>query len=105
MITLEDLDSAIAECKGKRNPNANTCMMLAAFLTIRKHLYGDGASEGDGYSLSAAPGARVEYTSDTEFGQVISGRNAEDMWSLMDEVMSTIQIVNPPLYRSVMRRI
>ena len=40
MITEQDLREAIAECQGQRNPNANTCIKLAAFLTIQRELYG-----------------------------------------------------------------
>ena len=40
MITERDLQEAIAECNGERNPNANTCIKLAAFLTIQKEMFG-----------------------------------------------------------------
>ena len=38
MITEKDLLEAIAECQGERNPNANTCIKLAAYYTILDHL-------------------------------------------------------------------
>ena len=41
MITRHDLEEAIAECQGQRNPNASTCLKLAAFYTIRKELFGE----------------------------------------------------------------
>ena len=40
MITEKDLQEAIAECQGQRNPNANTCIKLAAYLTIQKEMFG-----------------------------------------------------------------
>ncbi len=39
MITEKDLQEAIAECKGTRNPNASTCIKLAAYYTILDNLY------------------------------------------------------------------
>lgn len=42
MITDQALQEAIAECNGKKNPDANTCMKLAAYYTIRDHLGGSG---------------------------------------------------------------
>ena len=42
MITEKDLQEAIAECKGKRNPDSSTCIKLAAFLIIQEHLYRPG---------------------------------------------------------------
>ena len=41
MITEKDLQEAIAECIGQRNPNANTAIKLAAFYTIKRELYGE----------------------------------------------------------------
>ena len=37
MIKEEDLQEAIAECQGVRNPNANTCLKLASYYTILDH--------------------------------------------------------------------
>lgn len=105
MITAQDLDSAIAECKGKRNPDANTCIMLAAFLTIKEHMFG-APKEETRYSYSAGPTeVTVNYESDTDFGRAIRGKDADDMWALMDEVASTLRVIDPPLYRSIMHRI
>ena len=47
------LDEAIAECQGQRNPDSKTCMMLAAFLTIKKELYPEHYSP-PGYSFAPA---------------------------------------------------
>jgi hypothetical protein len=41
VIRIEDLDTAIAECQGRRNPDAKTCIMLAAFYTIKREMFGD----------------------------------------------------------------
>ena len=46
MIREEDLQEAIAECQGQRNPNANTAIKLAAFYTIRRELFGEGKDAG-----------------------------------------------------------
>jgi hypothetical protein len=108
LITEQDLLEAIAECQGEKNPNANTCVKLAAFLTIRKELFGDDTNENQGnvpsYSFSY-PSTQVDYTSDTEFGQSIVGMDTYSLMVIMDELMSALQIVNPKLYNSVMRRI
>ena len=112
MITRQDLQEAIAECEGVRNPNANTCMKLAAFYIIQQHLFGDNDDQEaePTYSFSAAPSipyndSVVEYSGETEFSQAIKGRNAWDMWDIMDELMSTLKVINPKLYDGVMRKI
>lgn len=110
MITEHDLQEAIAECEGQRNPTANTCIKLAAFYTIREHLFGRNDEPPPvGYSYSPAPEqipkTAVAYEGDTEFSQAIAGRDPVEMWGVMDELMTTLQVVNPRLYAGVMRKI
>ena len=58
MITEKDLQEAIAECEGQRNPNANTCIKLAAFYTIRQHMFGeDQISEA--HSFASQPSIQI----------------------------------------------
>lgn len=106
MITEYDLQEAIAECQGVRNPNANTCIKLAAFLTIRKELYGekDEKAEIPMYSFDP-PADTIAYHGDTEFAQMIEGRKPEDVWPIIDELMSTVQVIQPRLYDAVIRKI
>lgn len=107
MITEKDLQEAIAECKGKRNPDANTCIKLAAFLTIQREMFGEHETQASQpvYSYSSAPVESVVYDSGTEFSQKVYGMNIDDMMGIMDELMTTLQIVNPRLYAGVMRKI
>lgn len=104
MITKKDLDSAIAECQGKRNPDARTCIMLAAFLTIKRELFEE--EKNDGYSFAPAPVRNViEINSDSEFARAIDGKSQEEILPLMDELMETIKIIQPRLYDAVMDRL
>ena len=110
MITEQDLQAAIAECEGARNPNANTCIKLAAFYIIREHMFEGSNRSISGYSFAQAPDnptvdKAVDYSGESEFSQAIYGMNENDAWSIMDELMSTLQVVNPKLYDGVMRRI
>ena len=113
MITEHDLMEAIAECQGERNPNANTCIKLAAFYTIRNELFGKPepavAENATGYSYAAAPAEPVEnsidYYSDTDFSRAIDGRDPADIWPIIDELVSTIQVIQPRLYDTFMRRL
>lgn len=106
MITEYDLQEAIAECQGVRNPNASTCIKLAAFLTIRKELYGekDEKAEIPMYSFDY-PSDKIAYHGDTEFAQMIEGRKPENVWPIIDELMSTVQVIQPRLYDAVIRKI
>lgn len=103
VIRVEDLKAAIAECQGERNPNANTCMKLAAYYIILKELEPDAIS---GYSNSPAPvKEKVGYYSETEFGEILHGKDLNSVLSLVDELMTTIQILQPRLYNGVMRQL
>lgn len=99
MILENDLRAAIAHLQGENNPDINTCIKLAACLICQKELF----------SASPAPTeAAIEpvgYSSDTEFGAAIKGKTAASVWPLFDELMSTLSVIQPRLYDSVMRRL
>lgn len=108
MITQSDLDAAIAECQGQRNPNAGTCLKLAAYYTIKDKMY--GAPPGvQSYSYAAGPTELAEnpinYSSGTEFSEAIDGHYAEDIWPIVDEAMTALKVFNPRLYAGVLRKI
>lgn len=125
MITEQDLQAAIAECQGERNPNANTCIKLAAFYTIKNELYGKseqltkdqvlsligdkGFVNRSGYSYAPSPEeveTTITYQSDTEFGRMIQGRPAKEIWPVVDELVSeAVQALNPRLYAAFLRKI
>lgn len=109
MITEQDLQAAIAECEGMRNPNANTCMKLAAFYTIKDKLYPDEPQEityNNVYSGATEPeNVKPMLESDTEFARVAEGVSTEHLFAVMDELMTTIQVLQPRLYDGVMRKL
>lgn len=106
MITIKDLQEAIAECKGERDPNANTCIKLAAYYTIMEHMQ-DNSTPAQKYSFAAGPppSAVVDYQGTSEFAECARGMPLNDFMAVMDELMSTLQILNPKLYNSVIRRV
>ena len=109
MITQQDLQEAIAECQGQRNPNASTCIKLAAFYTIRRELFGEekeaGPLPGYSYAMQTEPETIIVNESGSEFAEAINGRRQEEIWPLMDEMMDTIHAIHPRLYRAVMGRL
>lgn len=119
MITERDLHEAIAECQGQRNPNANTCIKLAAYYTILDHMQRENASDDayqNAHSYAAFPEQSysgiddrysdlVEYDGDSDFAKAINGKDSQEMWALMDELMEAVQVINPKLYNGVMRRL
>lgn len=109
MIYERDLDESIARYQGEVNPSIETCRKLAACLIVKRELFGEPERLPEhGYSYAAAPvpvDAHITYTSDTEFSRVIDGRKPEDVWPIIDELMSTVQVLMPRLYDGVMRKL
>ena len=115
MITKQDLLESIAECQGIRTPNANTCLKLAAFYTILDHMEDDSEPESDEpqkkQSFTArpvsfsAPEEVVNFHGVGEFAQAVNGLPSQPAWVVMNELMSTLQMIEPKLYHAVMRKI
>lgn len=113
MIRKEDLIEAITECKGVRNPTANTAIKLAAFYTILDHLddgqmVDDSPHEERGYSFLPEPeqsGTKITYGGNTDFLKCVSGKMQADVLNVIDELMSTLKVVNKRLYDAVMRKL
>lgn len=103
MITEHDLREAIAECQGERNPNANTCIKLAAYYTILEQMEKKPSSDEPVYS-GGYSAKSVLLDTDTEFAEIIN-QVGDSAWLLMDELMTTLSVVNPRLYAMVMRRL
>lgn len=105
MITEHELQEAIAECEGQRNPSANTCLKLAAFYTIRDKMYPSERNvevEKPSYSYSRSAGPM---DADTEFLQAVARTDQGEFLLIMDELMSTLQTIMPRLYDGVMRKL
>lgn len=104
MITERDLQEAIAECQSVHNPNANTAIKLAAFLTIQRELYGEP-------TYSHAPDKPIQYSGavgsygDSDFLQAIQDKDPADVWPVMDELMDTLRMINERVYNAVMRKL
>lgn len=106
MITETDLNTAIAECQGKRNPDAKTCMMLAAFYTIKREMFGEEKhAETPSYSYAPAPVAVIEADGNSDFARAIDGKDQEKVIPVLDELMQTLSVIQPKLYDAVMAKL
>jgi len=116
VITEPEIEAAIAECVGKRNPDANTVRTLAALYTIKEHLYpekepdhfADPGKMIDGYSYALAPDQKpytISLDSDTDFARVIEGRDPKEIMPLIDEAMSILASVYPACYDAIMHKL
>ena len=104
MIRRDDLLQAIAECQGERDPNANTCIKLAAYYTILNNMEPEPERFSESYSYDS-PGIDQVYSSASEFGQVVGTLDQMDVMRVMDELMETLRVMHPRLYKAVMEKL
>ena len=101
MITHEDLRQAIAECQGVRNPTANTCIKLAAYLTIQRFMYED---TGESYTAPLNSG-EVIAMSGSEFAAAVDGKQYATVLPIIEELMEAISLLQPRLYAATIRKL
>ena len=116
MITEHDLQEAIAECEGQRNPTASTCVKLASFYTIRQHMFpqasklesppaGTMSYSYSGDSPNYADVDVIRTNSESDFGKLADGMSMQDFMSIMDDAMQTLSVINPRFYNSIMQKL
>ena len=109
MITENQLNEAIAEMQGQRHPNADTCIKLASYYTIKNELFPAEKAEPEPrmietrYSSSGPGYDMIGYSSDTDFGRSVSGRSSYDVIERLDKIMSALYVIDKPLYDRVLR--
>lgn len=108
MITERDLDEAIAECKGKRNPTASDCIKLSAFLQLKERMYPEKAGKSvpleQSYSYSTGNDS-IQYSSESEFGKLVYGREIDQILPFLDDLVETVKVINPKLYNAFIGKI
>lgn len=109
MINEKDILDAIAECQGVRNPSASTCIKLASYYTIldkiKKESENDDIPDYSYYVPNTIEDQTVSYESKSEFFQIANGQNIDRVWNVIDDLMNALQILNPKLYKNVLRKL
>lgn len=108
MITERDLKEAIAECEGQRSPTSTTCVKLAAFYAVKDRLYPSAPAVYQKPVMAyteEAPTVGIQYDSGTEFSRLIKGKESDEVFSVIDELMDALMAVNPRLYDFTVRKL
>lgn len=105
MIRGTDLREAIAEMQGQKNPNAQTCIKLAAYYTILDHISEKPVADDKPMMYSGAYPDTIDYDGDSDFARAIRGKPQADVLAVFDELMTTLQVMHPRLYTGVMGRL
>lgn len=99
MISKQELLDAIEQCE--RAPMSyQNCEKLATFYAIYDHLYAEPEPQ-----VERVTETKISVSGDSDFYRKIDGSNASSVWKIMDELMQTLQLVQPRLYDGVMQKI
>jgi hypothetical protein len=80
-------------------------MKLASYYIIKDHISDRHEEPIPRYSFASEPEPKAVYDSGTEFSDKIKGMDMNDVLEVMDELMTTLSVVNPRLYAGVMRKL
>ena len=118
MITEKDLQEAIAECQGQRNPTSTTCIKLAAYYTILNNIKGvvddeirgAAAIKTESYNMSNANVPSSNKVIDYQFKDKVlqdglHGKSMDYICDFVDDLMQALEYLNPELYRFAIRRL
>ena len=83
---------------------------LATLYTIKNQMNKQNPeSRSYEQAYSAAPAAEMSVDvgryGDSEFLREVEGKDQEQVWGIMDDLMDTLQVANPRVYNGVMRKI
>ena len=101
MITEKELLDAIRECESEPI-TLNKVGKLADFYILYDHLFGE---PDIGYSYASNAETTIETSGNSVFLRTVNGKNADAVWTVIDELMDTIKVLHPRLYDSVLRKI
>ena len=101
MISMEQISGEIAALEEEK-PTHVIMEKLANLYIVRDHMI-----------LEPSPTAQTVVIAETfpddisgsTFMNVIAGKKIKDVLAAMDELMSTLEVLNPKLYNSIMRKV
>ena len=101
MFSKSELLDAIDELEASPATYQNA-EKLATFYSLYDHLY---VRKEPMNRIESVKEVTIDRYGDSEFLQAISDRKSEDMWMVMDELMATLQALNPRLYQATIDRL
>lgn len=97
MLTKRELLNAIDELE-KSTPTYEKCKKLVTFYTLYDYMYGEPKNEIREERVVGSYG-------ESEFMNAINGKDQQKVWGVMDELMSTLAVLNPKLYQGVLMKL
>lgn len=105
MISEQELRAAIASTLSEHDPNAWTCVKLAAYYTcLNATGQKENVEQAKQQSYTPVEIIEPEYSSTTAFGRAIRGKDREKVIAFLDNLISTsIRYALPQMYADILR--
>lgn len=100
MFNKNELLDAIDELEMSPATYQN-CEKLATFYNLYDHLYGTG---GQTARVEPVREVTIGQHGGSEFLRLVEGKDAEEAWKTMDELMEAVKTLQPRLYEATLRR-
>lgn len=102
---LKEIESGIYELE-REESSERRYTLLAALYTCRNEMLGLTAPQPQAaaYSEAAPVSGRLDQYGDSDFLRAVRGKDPAAAWTVMDELMDTLRVVNARAYESVMRK-
>ena len=97
MINRELLLDAIDRCECEPFTPAKRTE-LAELYIIYDHLFSASKNKTEKTT-------KVKTSGDSDFLAMVNGKNADDVWEIIDELIATIQLLQPNLYYGIINKI
>lgn len=104
---LKEIEWAISELEQEES-SEKRYELLAALYTCRKEMLGLSAPQPQAAAYSGASGPVMDQLGlygDSDFLRAVSGKDPSAVWNVLDELMKTLQVFNPRVHDSVMRKL
>ena len=103
---LKEIEWAISELEQEES-SEKRYTLLAALYTCRNEMLGPSTPQPQiaAYSMAGPPSETIGRYGESEFLRAVAGKDAAAAWSVMNDHMRALRVVNPKVYEGVMRRL
>ena len=101
MFSQKELVNAINELENSPATYQNA-EKLATFYLLYEHLFVDKEPQN---RVERIEEVTIDRYGSSEFYEAIAGKNAAQVWAVVDELMNAVQALQPRLYRATIDRL
>ena len=100
MISMEQIDGEIAVLEEEK-PTYIVMQKLANLYTVRSHMI----IKNQELPENKEPTEKMDYLTDSEFSRMVAKKGMKLSYTVIDELMATLSVINPNLYNGVLRKL